>query len=317
MTTIRLILCLAFMAGLSAGAVFSMDQPFRVTLEEVLSIGGLNDGDLFMWVDIEADAGGGVYVTDTMDYSVKYFSPEGKLLKKSGRKGQGPGEFLAPRSLEITGDYVYVIDQYRLGIHVFDKDLEFERIIPYRTPIAEFKVLSDNEIAVVPFSMEAEGTLEFIDSGGRKTGGMTYWGAGRGMLTDTVSFDVDPRGYFYLAYNFQDRIEKYDFQGNRLWSVSLLGIKKSKTKEVKDYVVPAEIIYKSLGLDRNGRLYVLGGAFSQNPSRDVYVLSAAGELMHTLTLPEDSHCIYIDRRNHLYARADSGVTIKKYRMVFH
>lgn len=304
-----LVLCLSI-------SITAAEKNFSVTLNEKMSIGSLNDDALYMWVDIEVDVENRIYVTDTMDYSVKYFSRLGKLLKKTGRKGQGPGEFLAPRSLECSKDFIYVTDQYLQGIRVFSKDLEFIKIIPYRRPIAEFKVISDDKIAVVPFSPQSRGKLEFIDSQGRKTAEIDYGKNSGALFMDAVSFDLDSAGFIYLAYNFQDRIEKFDSQGNRIWSRALLGISKTKMKKVKEYMVPAEIIYKSIELDPQGRIYVLGGKFSKNSSRDVYIMDHSGEVLQTLTLPENSHCIYIDRNNCLYARANSGVTIKKYQMIF-
>ena len=311
----RPLLLWILMLCLSASTA-AAEKNFSVTLSEITSIGSLNDDSLYMWVDIEVDNQNRIYVTDTMDYSVKYLSHSGKLLKKSGRKGQGPGEFLAPRSLECTEDFIYVIDQYLQGIRVFSKKLEFIKIIPYRRPITEFKVISDDKIAVIPFSPQSRGKLEFIDSRGQKTAGIHYGKDGKSLFMDTVSFDIDSAGFIYLAYNFQDRIEKLDSRGDRIWTRSLLGISKTKMKKVKEYRVPAEIIYKSIELDSQGRIYVLGGKYSENSSRDVYIMNNSGEFLHTLTLPESSHCIYIDRNNCLYSRANSGVTIKKYRMLF-
>jgi hypothetical protein len=49
------------------------------------------------------------------------------LIKKTGRKGQGPGQFLAPRYLGISGELIYVTDQFKPGIQVFDKNLSYSR----------------------------------------------------------------------------------------------------------------------------------------------------------------------------------------------
>jgi len=59
---------------------------------------------------------------------------------------------------------------------------------------------------------------------------------------------------------------------------------------------------------------VLGGGLSKNKGRDVYVLNQEGEYLTTFTLPEDSHLIYFDSRDNLYARANSGVTLKKFKL---
>ena len=58
----------------------------KISLEEVLSIGSLDDDDLFMLVGIVADSSKRIYVTDAMDYSIKVFDERGILVKKTGRK---------------------------------------------------------------------------------------------------------------------------------------------------------------------------------------------------------------------------------------
>jgi hypothetical protein len=53
---------------------------------------------------------GEVLVLDHYRNSVRVFSPEGKLLREFGRRGQGPGEFLQPTSLHMTPRSVTVYD---------------------------------------------------------------------------------------------------------------------------------------------------------------------------------------------------------------
>ena len=107
--------------ALSCLAIYPMDNfRLRVSLDEILSIGTLDDDRLFMWVGISVDENGFIYVSDGMDYSIKKFDTSGNLIKKTGRKGQGPGEFLSPRSLDLSDRSLYILDQNIPGINVFD-----------------------------------------------------------------------------------------------------------------------------------------------------------------------------------------------------
>ena len=81
-----------------------------------------------------------------------------------------------------------------------------------------------------------------------------------------------------------------------------------------NFIVPQEIIFKDVVLDKKGNLFVLGGDFSENNSRDVYVISSEGKHLTTFTLPEASHCLYLDGDNFLYSRGGEGITLKKYRI---
>jgi DNA-binding beta-propeller fold protein YncE len=286
----------------------------EVTLEEVLSVGRLDDDALFQWVGVTVDPSGQIYVTDAMDYSLKKFDADGRLLQKAGRKGQGPGEFLAPRLLVRSENHLFVTDQSIPGIQVFDFSLRFVRRIPVKIPIGDVFVLSDEKIAVVALSFNQPGCIHVYNHGGQMLRQIDYAGKKEASMRDWVEIAFDSEDCLYVLYNFQDRIEKFDAGGGRVWLQSLLDLKKIKTKKVGPWTVPDKIIYKDLVFDSDGRLYVLGGGYSENPSRDVYVLNPGGAHVTTFTLPEASHCIYIDSKDFLYSRANDGITLKKYRI---
>jgi sugar lactone lactonase YvrE len=98
--------------------------------------------------------------------------------------------------------------------------------------------------------------------------------------------------------------------------VHLLKGKKANRRKISSFVVPSDIVYKDIALDSSGCVYVLGGHFSENRGRDVYVLGPDGKHMARFALPDTSHCIHIDDQDYLYVRANDGVTLKKYRMHF-
>lgn len=288
----------------------------KILLEEVLSIGSLEDDALFQWVGIISDSEGYIYVTDNMDYSLKKFDVEGNLIKKTGRKGQGPGEFLAPRYLGISSDLLYVTDQFKPGIQVFDKDLIYIRSISVSMPVYDLKVLDDDEIAVATVSTAKAGRIFIFNSKGEIKREFKYSDRKSPLLADVVNFDLDSQGNLYLVYNYQDKIEKFDPEGRKIWSNKLLGIRKIKREKIGQFNLPTKFVYKDIALNSSGNLFILGGSFAKNPSRDVYVLSPEGKRLATLTLPDSSHCIYIDGNDFLYARADEGVTLKKFKIKY-
>lgn len=289
--------------------------PGRIVVEEILTIGSFDDDSLFQWVGVAADSDGCIYVTDAMDYTLKKFDKDGNLLARTGRRGQGPGEFIAPRLLDCSERFLFVTEQYQPVIKIFDKTLRYIGHIPLEGPAGDMRVLHDDCVAVAAVSATKESHLAFYDRGGRIVKKIPLRGSPSRMLMDMVSFDIDDQGNLYVAYNFADRIERFDNSGKKAWSRSLLGIPQVKKEIISSHVVPTEIVYKDVAMDRSGNLYVLGGKFSRNRSRDVYVLGPDGELLGTLTLPDTSHCIYIDGNDCLYARANQGVTLKKFKMV--
>jgi hypothetical protein len=308
------ILGLIFLAWCIANGCAAESKIFKVTLEEVLSVGSLDDDTLFQWVGVAADADDQIYVTDAMDYSLKKFDAQGQLIRKAGRKGQGPGEFLAPRLLGLSEDYLFVTDQNVPGIQVFNHDLQFIHRLPIKIPVGDIKVLSDGRIAAVALVLNQSGCIHVYDLEGHISNKIQYSTHKEPTMMDWVEIEFDSRSNLYVVYNFQDRVEKFDIIGNKVWSRPILGLKKVKTKKVGPWEVPDKIVFKDVMTDRDDRLYILGGGHSENPSRDVYVLSPQGEHLTTFTLPESSHCIFIDGKNFLYSRANEGITLKKYRM---
>jgi hypothetical protein len=286
----------------------------KATLEEVLSVGRLDDDSLFQWVGVAVDPSGQIYVTDAMDYALKKFGADGKLIQKAGRKGQGPGEFLAPRLLVRSDKHLFVTDQSIPGIQVFDHTLRFVRRIPIKIPIGDVCVLTDDRIAVVVLMIGQPGLIHVYNHKGQILRRIQYTGGKKSSMMDWVEIGFDDECNLYILYNFQDRIEKFGADGGKLWSRPLLDIKRIKTKKIGPWKVPDKIIFKDLVFDSENRLYILGGGHSKNPSRDVYVLSQEGGHLTTFTLPEPSHCIYIDSRDFLYSRANDGITLKKYRI---
>jgi len=80
--------------------------------------------------------------------------------------------------------------------------------------------------------------------------------------------------------------------------------------------LPQNVFYKDIEFDISGNVFVLGGHYSEYKSKDVYIFSQNGEHITTLTLPDETHCIYIDKENYLYSRAKQGVVLKKYKIIY-
>ncbi|MBM3311661.1 MAG: hypothetical protein FJY80_09150 [Candidatus Aminicenantes bacterium] len=287
-----------------------------VRLEEVLAIGGPDSETLIQWTGVATDGDGAIYVLDAMDFALKKFDARGRLLGRTGRQGQGPGEFSTPRWLAVAGERVYAIDQSVFGVLVFGRNLAYQKTLPLPSMPDGVEVWPDRGLAVVVNSYDSPGKILFFDPDGQPAAELRYMEKVEGLLLDKVTFVLAPDGGIYIGYLFQDKVERWTLSGGRSWSRNLFGGKKSETTTVQGFSLPRDTFVFDIALDSRGRVYVLGGKRAKNHGRDVAILDASGALVGALTLPEPSHCLHFDNRDFLYVRADQGVTLKKYRLVF-
>jgi hypothetical protein len=302
------------LAALAGG----QDKPVsKIVLEEVLSIGNPDDDRLYQWTGVAADDQGGIYVLDAIDASLKKFDAQGHLVGRTGRKGQGPGEFGFPVLLALEGDRLYVADQGRLGIQVFDRSLNFLKSIPQSRPINLLRAHSQGRLAIKAMAVPGSAArLTVVDGDGRAVSEFVFLDKVEAFLADSVSVVFDAAGNSYLAYLHQDRIEKRDPQGRLMWVRTPRGGASGETEIIRDLPIASKLFSLDIAIDPQGRLFVLEAGATPHPGRDVLVFGAEGGVLASLILPDPSHCLYIDGRGFLYARADEGVTLKKYRILF-
>jgi hypothetical protein len=100
-------------------------DPGAIVLTEDLVIGGDPESIFYSAPRIEVGSDGTIYALDTQDRSVRAFSPEGELLRKFGREGQGPGEMQQGRGITVAGQHLLIPDgSVRTRILVFSLDGE-------------------------------------------------------------------------------------------------------------------------------------------------------------------------------------------------
>ncbi len=72
---------------------------------------------------------GDLVLADIMEGKVRTYSPEGALLQQLGRKGDGPGEFVAPMEARVTADGSLLVADVPRGIHHWSgQDLQEYRL---------------------------------------------------------------------------------------------------------------------------------------------------------------------------------------------
>ncbi|HEU4455246.1 MAG TPA: 6-bladed beta-propeller [Longimicrobium sp.] len=79
---------------------------------------------------IDVDSSGSILLGDVSEGNVKLFGADGRLLRIIGRKGEGPGEFKAPRYPRFgPGGLIYVADGQEGHVQVFDRAGALRRFV--------------------------------------------------------------------------------------------------------------------------------------------------------------------------------------------
>jgi len=182
--------------------------------------------------DIVMDASGNIYVLDSANHRIQKFSPEGTYLATFGRRGQGPGEFYNPDSIDIDArGFFYVMDPYQNRIQTMAPAGAGDRtILLTGSNQRKLRCLKSGLLAVksslLPWSfddkakppkliniLDQEGKLQrsFVDA-------VNFGDGIKTVMANAFDYAVDRNDNFYLAYVFQNRVEKYAPDGKLLWT---------------------------------------------------------------------------------------------------
>ncbi len=99
-------------------------------------------------VSLVIDDAGNIYILDKKAANIKIFNKDGKFLKIIGRRGEGPGEFIAPEKGSLSSNNeLYIYDWGRSIIQVIDTDGKFIKQMHIQTPWFNGpKFLSDGKL---------------------------------------------------------------------------------------------------------------------------------------------------------------------------
>ena len=154
------------------GVVRPQRPAARLVLTEVLRLGSESGADdaFARVMDVEVGLSGRIYVADDLNWRISVFDGSGRLLRRLGRRGQGPGEFESPWSLAVDRlDSLFVWDGALARISVFGPDFRFARSFaaPGRWTVSGFSVRPDGTLLVGGFAPGAAGSIHVLSRQGR------------------------------------------------------------------------------------------------------------------------------------------------------
>ncbi len=304
--------CLLFITLFST-AFFAMGK--NIEIIKIRDIGLEKGGELYRWIDVTFDEEDNLYVTDMLDYSVKKYDSKGVFVKRTGKRGRGPGEFYSPGLIAYSKGKIYVTQQMFPGIQVFDKELHFKYSIRNEVPITDIRMSKRGELFVFSPSIKGE-KIPYIAKirTGSKYSKLIFNKSS--SFLDDGAFSYDGKDNIIRIFNGKNKIIKYSQKGKIIWEKSIPFLRKEagKLKNIKGFKVNLydKFIFKGIDTDSEGLIYILGGHYCK--SKEVYVLNQKGEYLKTLKLKESSHTIKINK-NFLFSRGNDGESISVYKIV--
>jgi sugar lactone lactonase YvrE len=212
----------------------------KVSLELVRRIGELETEDeniaFHIPSDIAIDDQGNIYVLDAGNHRIQKFDPDGKYLATFGRRGQGPGEFYMPSSLDLDNQgYMYVSDPQNQRVQILKPDgTEHKTISFHHTPAGIVRVNKSGELVMgkggIMISMgggesSSQGLPKIIKVLDLEGNVQREFGEAKKFKDEFIErnansfhFALDKDDKVYVAFDFQNRIEKYSPEGQLLWS---------------------------------------------------------------------------------------------------
>jgi hypothetical protein len=181
--------------------------------------------------DMAVDSRGKFMIADGwQSRGIYVFSPDGKFVRELGRKGQGPGEYSNPVSVEIAHNgEIWIADYGNNRISIYSEDLSFKRQIMCRPRILHYLHLnSRNEIFMYrsqanPLKPDTSDTIFRYDEQGNKIASFApfpkealevkFWAAQDGMAigSDDSIYEMNPLYY---------QIRKFSPEGDLITSFS-------------------------------------------------------------------------------------------------
>jgi sugar lactone lactonase YvrE len=210
-----------------------------IRIELVRTLGDVAAEDesvaFYMPAGIALDGRGDLYILDKGNHRVQKFSSDGRFLASFGRQGQGPGEFAYPDSIDVDGaGMIWVSDPNNQRIQVLApegverKTIGFvkERVGKIRCTRSGLVMAGGGGFFFSYPGLEGKGQplpklFKRLDFEGKTAGEygepVDFRHPLLNQMGNEVTFAVDENDNVYLAFLYQNRVERYSPEGKLLW----------------------------------------------------------------------------------------------------
>ena len=286
------------------GGKWGEDLPIKIEL--IRTIGDIDTLDENLAFnrpsDLVLDDENNIYILDAGNCRIQKFDFTGKFVASFGREGQGPGEFQLPISLDIDArGNLIVADLRSRKIQIFSKEGSLLNTITMtKTPLSNVYALNSGLLATIGtlgYDVEGKGNeplpklIRLLDADGnivKEFGDMfDYKHRMLNQKGNLFHFVVGDDDFIYLAFSFQNRIDKYSPQGILLWKADRVLNFKTKpldkgkierTATSKSFYSPnMNSVSGAIAADSAGRIWVVTYKRQIKEEERVYTIMSSSQ----------------------------------------
>ena len=264
----------------------------QVHLSLELTLGGLEDNQTQVFQDprsLAVNEKGNFFILDQRACLIHKFDENGRLLGTIGRRGQGPGEFQTPYDILFKNNTLYVADLGNRQVHSFDESGNYISGFQVRGNFVRMAIDSKGDIYIPyytdqflihKYSKRGELLNSFVDT---KIAPMKG-DARLQRAYNNVIVSIDRKDNIFVAYTFQNRIQKYNSHGELLLEFN----RELPFKPIPIYMfqtatggsgVRGDEIHSDIQVGKDGLVYVLLGKFFPEKGRIIDRYNSDGEYL--------------------------------------
>jgi len=296
-------------------------------------------------VEFKVSREGKIFFIDSKTGKVLKYSKYGKFEKYIGRKGQGPGEYIAPQKLFLSKSKLYVYDGLSRKIHIYKLTGEYIKTLDIGKIVAlfsDFYVDKNNNVYALWIDYSGEeiryvvGKFDFKKRSIEKIKILKREKIKRAVMggisheySQRLFFRVFPGGFVYgdnmdrtiYFYNIKNGVSEKTFRiewkREKISQREVAFLKKMIGREEAKKLPEYKPFYQNLFVDENEYIYLAKPSDILTPRKNRIIKTIAynknGKHLFDFKLPADSRPLTISKEGiYVLVSKDDDFCIEKF-----